>query len=206
MLANHLKQRWISRLENFFGPLSTTRRCRRGADRRHTMRGQRRAACSLPAIGIAVLRRAAAPIASVPGQFRPGNIRRSRGPVRSRRNRQHHAERPAVRTSGRCNDAFELAQTSRVAGSPSASSNPRRAFENLAGSSRLLPLGLFGLFGCTPWSAGTCLFFARSRLAARLDAPSQRFHQVDNVGGLTPFRSLDRPALKLECTSRRRKR
>ena len=141
-LPNQLKSPLDNRhLGKALGPLSTATRCRRGANRRHAMHRERRAARSLPATGIPVLRRAAAPIASVPGQFRPGDIRRSRGPMRSRRNRQHHSERSSSRTSGCCSDAFELAQTSRVGGSPSASSHPRRAFENLAGSSRLLPLG-----------------------------------------------------------------
>ena len=147
MPANHLQRAQELVSWKSLGPLPPARRCRRGPDRRHAMRGERRAARSVPAIGITILRRAAAPIASVPGQFRPGNIRRSRGPMRSRRNRQHHSERSSSRTSGCCSDAFELAQTSRVAGSPTASSHPRRAFENLAGSSRLLPLGLLDFSG-----------------------------------------------------------
>src|SRR5262249_48842741 len=139
--------RQISMLGNLFATLPTARRCRRGPDRRHTERGERRAAHSVPAIGIAILRRVAAPIASVPGQFRPGNIRHSGGPMRSCCNREHHSERPAVRTSRRCSDTFERAATSGITGSPSASGNPRRAVESLrlAGLSRLLPPGRFGL-------------------------------------------------------------
>ena len=101
--------RQISMLGNLFATLPTARRCRRGPDRRYAMRGERRAARSVPAIGIAILRRAATPVASVSGQLRPSNIRHSRGPMRSRHNRQHYSERPAIRTSRRCSDSFELA-------------------------------------------------------------------------------------------------
>jgi hypothetical protein len=109
MPANHLQGAQDLAAGNTFGPLPTARRCRRGPDRRHTMRGERRSARSVPAIGIAILRRAATPVASVSGQLRPSNIRHSRGPMRSRHNRQHYSERPAIRTSRRCSDSFELA-------------------------------------------------------------------------------------------------
>ena len=186
-------------LGNLFATLPTARRCRRGPDRRHTERGERRAAHSVPAIGIAILRRVAAPIASVPGQFRPGNIRHSSGPMRSCCNREHHSERPAVRTSRRCSDTFERAATSGITGSPSASGNPRRAVESLrlAGLSRLLPPGRFGLVGCRLSNARTCLFFAGGRLATRLDTPPKRLHQVDNVRALALLWPLDRPTFLL---------
>jgi hypothetical protein len=58
------------------------------------------------------------------------------------RNRKCHSDRPAARTSKRCSNPFEGAPISSIAGSPSAASDPRRAFESLAGSPGLLPPGL----------------------------------------------------------------
>src|SRR5262249_57180115 len=100
------------------------------------------------------------------------------GPLRSRQNRQHYSERPAIRTSRRCSDTFERAATSGITGSPSASGNPRRAVESLrlAGLSRLLPPGRFGVVGCRLSNARTCLFFAGGRLSTRLDTPPKRLH------------------------------
>jgi len=116
---------------NLFGPLSTARRCRRGPDRRHAMRGERRASCSVPAAGIAILRRAVAPAAPLFGRFRPGNTRQGCGPMRSGHNRKRQCERPTARISKRYSDPFERVRTSGIAGSPSAPGDPRRTFESL---------------------------------------------------------------------------
>ena len=138
---------------NRVGSLQTARRRRRRPGRRHSMCSDGRAAYSLPAISIAILRRVAAPTAAVSGQFRPGNFRHGGGAMRSCRNCEHHSERPAGRTPGRCSDAFNRAPTSDTAESPCAPSNRRWAFEGLAGPSGLLALGMFVLVGRAPSSA-----------------------------------------------------
>jgi hypothetical protein len=134
--------------ENPFAPFQIARRCQRGPDRHHTKRGERRSAHSVKALGIAILRRVAAAIASVPGQLRPGDIRRSGGPMRSCRNRKHHFERPAARASRRGSDPFERARhaweraaASGTAGASCAPGNPRRTFGGLTGPLTLLWLG-----------------------------------------------------------------
>src|SRR5947209_4330178 len=116
---------------------------------------------------------------------------------RSCRNRKRHSERPAARTSKRYSDAFERAQISAIAGSPSAPGDSRRAFESLASPSRLLPFWLFGLFGCTAPSDRSRLAFAGGNFATCLDAPAKRLHQVDDVCGLTPLWPLNRLAFLL---------
>jgi len=164
------RSREISIPGNPLAPFQTARRCQRGPDRHHTKRGERRATHSVKALGIAILRRVAASIASVPGQLRPGDIRRSRGPMRSCRNRKHHFKRAAAGASKRCSDPFERAHhaweraaTSGTAGSSRAPGNPRRTFGGLTGPLTLLPLGrlrptyvwLRGLVERPPRSSGS---------------------------------------------------